>query len=114
MKSVLGLLILLLCQPCFAGNAWYWGKVTKIITFQSDGSFMAYIENSNVHNICENKRVRFMVSNLGLERTKAAMSMALSAFHSNKNFGVVLDLPSSPNSVCEVPASASQGAGISN
>lgn len=95
----------------FAGNAWYWGKVTSIQTLTADGSFHIYIENQSIKDFCQYNRVDFMVADMGVERTKAALSMALAAFSSSKEWGVVVHLPTS-EAVCRASATASQGAGI--
>lgn len=113
MKAKICFAACLLALPglSFADNQWYWGAATKIITEGTDGSFIVYVDNPTLRNTCAYARVRVSVANLGPERTKAAMALALSALHTGREFGVVVDLPS-PGSVCEVPSSSNQGAGI--
>lgn len=111
-KIIASLVISLACINAFAGNAWYWGKVTKIQTLHSDGSFLAYVDNDAIKANCKYDRVEFLVSDMGLERTKLAYSMALTSISTGNKWGVVLDMPASED-ICRVPASASQGAGIS-
>jgi hypothetical protein len=114
LKYFVSIVFLLICQNSYAVNAWYWGKATQILTYGADGSFIVYVDNTDIGDVCFGSRINVLVENLGAERTKAAMSIALSAFHSGKSIGVVLDLPTTPDTVCEVPASSSQGVGISN
>lgn len=95
----------------FAGNAWYWGKVTLIETLNPDGSFLVYLDNASIKNVCLHDRVQFNVSEMGAERTQAAMTMALTAFISGREWGVVLDLPATEE-VCHASPTATQGAGI--
>jgi len=93
------------------GNAWYWGKITKLITTGPDGSFEVTLENDGVKTYCLHDKVFFKVSEMGAERTKAALSMALTAFTADKDWGVVIDLPTVEQE-CLASATASQGAGI--
>lgn len=94
-----------------AENAWYWGEVTQLNTLGPDGSFEVRINHPDLISICTYNNVRFKAADMGSERTKAALSMALAAFMGGKKFGVVLDLPSSAM-ICEASPTASQGAGI--
>jgi hypothetical protein len=55
--------------------------------------------------------VYFKVSDMGAERAKAALSMVLTAFAANKDWGVVIDLPMAED-ICSASSTASQGAGI--
>lgn len=111
-KLLLAVIVLLFSSSVSAGNAWYYGKVTSLQTFTEDGSFLVYLDNSEISANCNSSRVRFTVSNMGAERTKSALSMALTAFTTGKEFGVVVDLDVSVDSVCYVSNTASQGAGI--
>lgn len=113
MKLFISIVFCLFSLTLSAQNAWYWGNVTQIITIEDDGSFLVYVDNATLKSTCRHQRVSFKVSDMGAERTKAALSMALTAFSSGKRYGVVVDLPAD-NEVCSVPASASQGAGIRN
>lgn len=112
MKIILSVLILLFSQTGFTANAWHWGKVTKIITYQSDGSFYVYIENENLKIGCIHKRVRYVATSIGLESTKAAMSLALSALHSGRDFGTVVDIPATSSEVCNAAGNGAQNSGI--
>ncbi len=49
---------------------------------------------------------------MGVERTKAALSLAMTALVSGKQFGVVVDLPPTPGAVCSASSTSTQGAGI--
>lgn len=84
---------------------WYLGKVTQVITYEGDGSFTVYMDDASIQSICESGRVRVEVSNLGIERTKAAFSMALTALTTGKTYEVVLDLPTTaaPFAKCRLP-----------
>lgn len=110
-KYILAILIMFTSMQAYAANAWYFGSVTQVITHQDDGSFIVYLDNQTIKDTCLYKRVNFTVANMGLERTKVAMSMAMTALVSGKQFGVVVDLPTQ-GSICSVPSSSSQGAGI--
>jgi len=68
-------------------------------------------DNPNILTVCAYKRVNFNAVDMGAERTKAALSMAMSAFISGKQFGVVVDLPTQ-GAVCTASPSSTQGAGI--
>ena len=105
------ILAILLGQPASAANSWYWGEVTEIITSTSDGSFIIYINNTTLQATCANARVNFNVSDMGVERTRAALAMALAAYTADKQWGVVVNLPS-PGSVCTASPTSTQGAGI--
>ena len=97
-------------QEAAAVNKWYWGQVTQIITHRDDGSFIVYVDHPVLLADCLHKRVNVSVDELGAERTKAALSMALAAFAANKRFGVVVDIVTS-GEVCVV-SNTTQGAGI--
>lgn len=109
---IFSIVVFLGSSNAFAVNAWYYGKVNQIITSGSDGSFIIYTDNISIKNTCIHNRVNFRVSDMGVERTKAALTMALTAFTSNKEWAVVIDLPVEPESVCYASSTASQGAGI--
>ena len=110
-KIIISMVIMFLSANVHAVNTWYFGTVTQVITYQDDGSFMVYLDNQEIKNTCAYKRVNFTVTNMGAERTKAALSMAMTALVGGKQYGVVVDLPPQ-GSVCSVPSSSSQGAGI--
>ncbi|TQV72210.1 hypothetical protein FLL45_18500 [Aliikangiella marina] len=116
MKKLVSLLFasvfLVTSHNAFASNAWYWGKVNKIQTLSPDGSFLIYLENNTLKNTCRDNRVEFHVAHMGAERTQVAMSMALTAFTAGKEWGVVVNLPTTAESVCYASSTASQGAGI--
>jgi len=114
MKNILKIVVMLLIVSSpntFAANSWYWGAVTQVQTYQPDGSFQIYINNTSITSVCSAARVNFEVVDMGAERTRAAMSMAMTALVSGKEFGVVVDLPTS-GQICKASATASQGAGI--
>jgi len=94
-----------------AGNSWYWGKVLSVNTAGADGSFEIFLDNPSIKTNCLHDRVYFKVVDMGAERTKVALSMALSAFVSEKQWGVVIDLPASEGT-CSASSTASQGSGI--
>lgn len=112
LKLLTCLLLLLPLTYASAVNNWCWGKVTLIQTLQSDGSFIIHVDNPGIKNIYQYDRVFFQVSDMGAERTKAALSMALTVLTAGKTWGVVIDLPTTPESTCYTSATASQGAGI--
>ena len=97
--------------PAGAANSWYWGQVIKVITSESDGSFTVHIDNADLLSTCAYGRVKFLVSDMGSERTKAALSMALMAFAAGKEYGVVVDLPPVGNE-CFASRTTTQGAGV--
>ncbi|WP_036179919.1 hypothetical protein [Marinomonas sp. MED121] len=111
MKKIFVMLFCLCSFSVYAGNAWYFGKVTKIYTLGSDGSFQISVNNSSLLSNCLYERVNFSVTNMGAERTKAALSMAMTAFASGKEWGVVVDIANS-GEICEASSTASQGAGV--
>ena len=110
-KYVLFLLTFFVTVSAQASDAWYWGNVTRIITNGSDGSFEILIDNPTIQSVCQNQIVFFKVNDMGLERTKNALSLALSAFMAGKEWGVVVDLPLT-DGPCYASSTASQGAGI--
>ena len=110
-KSTIWLLFIFAAFDSLAGNEWYWGKGTSIKTSGADGSFEVELDNQKIKDFCKWNRVYFKVSDMGAERTKAALSLALTAFTANKEWGVVVNLPSVED-VCKASSSASQGAGI--
>ena len=112
MKKLMLILMIILPIQAMAANKWYYGKVTQIQTSTSDGSFMVYVENNDIAEICAYSRVYFLVSNMGAERTRLAFSLALAAYSSDKRWGVVIDMPETAGSTCLASATASQGAGI--
>ena len=112
MKKFLTLLtIFLIPSLSFANNSWYYGTPTDISTLSSDGSFMIYTDNPTIVDDCQYSRVSFLVTDMGVERTKAALTMALAAITSGREFGVVIDIQAT-GGLCVASASASQGAGI--
>ncbi len=94
-----------------AQNRGFHGKVTELVTLGSDGSFMVYINNQELIDTCFHKRVYFRVSHMGIERTKLAFSMALTAFSADKSYGVIVDLPE-VGGICNVSSTSSTGAYI--
>ncbi|WP_459924012.1 hypothetical protein [Desulfatiferula olefinivorans] len=118
MKVGIILSVILTASSAYAKNSWKYGHVTHIQTLGSDGSFMVYMDNETVKAVCQYQRVYFRVSDMGVERTKLAYSMALSAYLSGKRWGVVIDLPTEiPDDYmqsCDASSTASQGAGITD
>lgn len=112
MKSIIVCLLVLTTAEAVAGNAWYWGQISSIRTTGADGSFELNLENDNIKRGCKWDRVYFRVEDMGVERTKAALSLALTAFTSEKEWGVVIDIPRNTEGVCDASSTASQGAGI--
>jgi hypothetical protein len=94
-----------------AANVWYWGGVTQVIATRSDGSFIVYTENPSIQSKCLYDRVNFLASDMGTERTKAALAMAMTALKTGREFGVVMDIQTE-GQVCKVSQTTSQGAGI--
>lgn len=103
--------LLLLFQSSVAANSWYWGKVTQIITYTGDGSFIIYVDNTVLKSVCAYERVIFDEDDMGIGRTTAALSMALAAQASGKDWGVVVNLPAQ-GSECKASGTSTQGAGI--
>ncbi|MFT5083883.1 MAG: hypothetical protein ACI9Y1_001935 [Lentisphaeria bacterium] len=112
MKIFIVIMFLAFSSSCYSINAWYWGDVTQIQTLSADGSFRVYSDNANIAETCSNKRVDFRVGDMGTERTKAALSLAMTAFVSGKEYGLVIDLPAAQGAICVASATATQGAGI--
>ncbi len=105
---ILGFLIF--STQIFSANAWYNGKISKIETINADGSFIIYMDNTDINSNCTNDYVEWRVTDMGTERTKAGLSMALTALTTGMTFGVVVDIPgSAPN--CKV---AGMGGRIQN
>ncbi|AKE51277.1 hypothetical protein [Kangiella geojedonensis] len=111
-KLILAVVITLLSSTGSATNAWYWGEVTQVMTFTDDGSFFVTIDNGDIATNCNYSRIRFTVTDMGSERTKAALSMALTALTAGKQFGVVVDLDQTTSSNCYASSTSSQGAAI--
>ncbi|MEM9384816.1 MAG: hypothetical protein AAGA68_07125 [Pseudomonadota bacterium] len=111
--SIIMALVIAATTPAQATNRWFYGPVTQVITLHDDGSFFVYIDNVDIKSSCDYDRVSFEVSDMGAERTKAALSMALSAFAADRQFGVVIDFPPS-GTACKASSTATQGAGIKN
>ena len=112
-KILIAVTLLVASLNVMASNQWYQGHVTNIITYKNDGSFEVQIDNSTINNTCLYSRVDFLVDDMGLERTKAALSMAMASFLTGKLFGVVVDLPS-PGQICHASPTASQGTSITS
>lgn len=91
-----------------AVNRGFYGKVTQLSALGSDGSFLVYIDNQELLDTCRFKRVYFRVAHMGIERTKLAFSMALTAFSTDKSYGVVVDLPEI-DGVCNASSTSSIG-----
>jgi len=72
----------------YATNAWYYGKVTEVIAYGPDGSFMVYINNTDLLGKCLYDRVNIIVSDMGIDRTKAALPMAMTALVSDRTYGI--------------------------
>lgn len=111
--GIAAMLAILVSGSTNAGNSWHWGKVSKIQTLDSDGSFLLYTDNSEINQTCAYDRVEFRVTDMGIDRTKAALSMAMTAMVSGVEYGVVVDLPSS-GEICYASPTSTQGAGIRN
>ncbi|WP_102796413.1 hypothetical protein [Bowmanella denitrificans] len=111
MYRVAVLFFMLFAFCSYAENAWYWGKVTTLITSGPDGSFQVHLENQDIKSKCTNGVVYFKVSHMGLERTKLAYAMGLAALTSGREWGVVVDLPNN-GAMCFASSTASQGAGL--
>lgn len=106
--------VLMLCfsvTNAIAGNKWYRGSITYLQTLGPDGSFIVYLDNEEIKSNCAYKRIKFLVEDMGYERTKLAFSMALTALTANKTYGVVVDI-SGLGEVCHASGTASQGADI--
>lgn len=110
-RYLLFLLLIAFNTNVYSDNHWYWGEISRISTLGDDGSFEIYLDNQDIVSRCLYDRVYFKASDMGLERTKAALSMALSAFVAGKSWGVVIDLPETEQA-CYASPTASQGAGI--
>jgi hypothetical protein len=97
--------------PAHSAAAWYWGKVTQIVTLGIDGSFQIHVDNSTLIATCQYQRVDFKAADMQPDRTKAALSMALLAFSTGREWGVVVDLPAVGQN-CKAASTAAQGAGV--
>ncbi len=112
MKNCLAVILFVLSSSSvLASNAWYTGKVLSINTLGSDGSFQISLDNQAIKNGCLYGVVSFKVSDMGLERTKSAFSLALTAFATGRDWGVVIDMPITEQ-VCSASSTAGQGASI--
>ena len=108
-------LLSLIAWPSVANNNdWYWGNLSRVMTYKADGSFMVYSDNADVMAECAHDRVEFHVQALGAERVKLAHGMALTALASGMEFGLVMDLATShtPGDPCKVSPTTSQGASV--
>ncbi len=94
-----------------AANQWYNGPVSTVLTSGPDGSFYAYVDNADIISTCAYKRVLFRVEDMGVERTKAALALAMASIMTGKNWGVVLDMPP-VGQVCYASATSTQGAAL--
>jgi len=112
MKIILTIAFLLFSQTNFAVNTWYWGKVTQILTTNNDGSYYVFVNNPNLISGCIHARVHYRTSDIGIETMKASMALALSALHSGKDFGVVVDMPATSSEICFAAGNSSQNSGI--
>jgi len=111
--SIILILLITLSSNTHATNAWYYGKISSVVTLGANGSFQVKFDNPEVQANCKYKVVYFNVSDMGLERTKLAFSMALTAFTTDKEWGVVINLPeASEDLTCSAASNSSQGAGI--
>lgn len=86
---LLGALIVFVASPSFSAPQWYKGKVTRIWQYNSEGEFIITLEPSL--NFCTHKYAYFTESKFGAERLDSALSIALSALHSEAELGVVID-----------------------
>lgn len=112
-KTTLITLLMFFSGISYAENAWYDGKISRIMTSGPDGSFIIYIDNADIKNTCRNEKILFHAGKMGEGRTKAALSMALSAFLSGMEYGVVVDLPEVGGN-CTASETSGAGARISS
>lgn len=104
-------LLIVMVGQSSAANDWYYGQVTNVTTLSNDGSFMVYLDNASIKNTCAYDRVNFRVRDMGSERTKAALAMALLAYSTGKQYGIVVDLPA-VGLACYASKTTAQGAAI--
>lgn len=91
-----------------AANVWYWGTLSKVVALGADGSFNFVMNNSTLTSSCPSGiNFNAAASEMGAERTKIAFAMAMLAFSSDREFGVVVNLP-----ICKASPTSTQGAGI--
>lgn len=90
MKKIILVLVVVFLTNLFAAPAWYKGKIDRVWHYGEDGFIITY--NNDVLSSCKHKYVYFKKSSLGLEQKNALYSMALSAFHSDANVGIVIDI----------------------
>lgn len=88
MRLLCLVLIIFTSLSAFSQNQWYRGKITRISLWKNDNSFIITVDN-DVLNDCKWKYLHFDESKLGEARTKAAYSMALTAFSTQTPFGFV-------------------------
>lgn len=111
-KTLMPAIALVLAMGAGADEAWYWGHVQQVHAYSSDGSFIVYLDNPDIASGCEYGRVYFRVSDMGVDRTEAALSMALTALETGNQWGVVVELPMVPESTCYAFSPTPEGAGI--
>lgn len=89
-KMLLGALIVFVASPSLAAPQWYKGKVTRIWQYNGAGDFIITLEPAL--DFCTHKYAYFTESKFGAERLDSALSIALSALHTETELGVVINL----------------------
>ena len=92
-KYIAAIFLLIFSLQTHAINTWYRGPVIRVVVDRDDGSFFVQSGNPTIESTCAYKRIYFRVSDMGAERTKAALSMAMTALVTGRDFGIVVDLP---------------------
>lgn len=90
-KSFLAFLLIAFCsQSAFAAPQWYRGEVTRIYQNGADGEFVITLNPSL--DICKYKYAYFSGDKFeSPDRLHVALSIVLSAMHSGRQVGVVID-----------------------
>ena len=114
---------LMLGANVYAVNATYSGTVTQIVTANTsaivggDGSFYIYVDNPDLISQCPHQRVLVRVSDMGEERSKIILALALTALTTGNELGLVVNFDDLTNvyaNECIVAPTTSLGASLKN
>lgn len=91
-KIILAVLFYSVTSTAAAENNWYFGEVSSVILDDPSGGFAIALENEDVRTLCKDDLIYARSSNLGEERLKAALSMALTSYSMESKFGASMNL----------------------
>ncbi len=83
--------ILLGSSVAHSAPGWYRGVIDRIWTYGGEGDFVITFQGDSTTSDCTHNYISFRAADLQPALMKNAYSLALSAFHSNANVGVVID-----------------------